>query len=64
MTLITLSNKQKKAQELESDIKANKKSVDWLLYQNKRYKEALEEITKENSIYFMDKIARQALGRR
>lgn len=33
-----------KAEELESDIKANKKSVDWLLYQNKRYKEALEDI--------------------
>ncbi|GIO18130.1 hypothetical protein J18TS1_12300 [Oceanobacillus oncorhynchi subsp. incaldanensis] len=33
-----------KTEELESDIKANKKSVDWLLYQNKRYKEALEDI--------------------
>jgi len=37
-----LTQQAEKAQELESDIKVNKKSVDWLLYQNKRYKQALE----------------------
>ncbi|MDM8098679.1 hypothetical protein [Oceanobacillus oncorhynchi] len=42
--LLSLIQQAEKAQELESDIKANKKSVDWLLYQNKRYKEALEDI--------------------
>ncbi|CEI81274.1 hypothetical protein BN997_01092 [Oceanobacillus oncorhynchi] len=37
-----------KVEGLESDIKANKKSVDWLLYQNQRYKEVLE-----NALYFV-----------
>ncbi|MEK4302414.1 hypothetical protein MKY30_23940 [Oceanobacillus sp. FSL W8-0428] len=32
-----------------------------LKIENQRYKDALEKITKENSLYFMDKIARQAL---
>ncbi|WP_193064886.1 hypothetical protein [Oceanobacillus oncorhynchi] len=53
-----------KAEELESDIKANKKSVDWLLYQNKRYKEALEKIAFDEKSQFFErcpKIAKEAL---
>lgn len=50
----------KNLQALEN-IDVIQRSYDELKEENQRYKDALEKITKENSLYFMDKIARQAL---
>ncbi len=53
--------KRKEVKELEKSVVGWAKQYEELQEENQRYKDALEKITKENSLYFMDKIARQAL---